>query len=182
MHKSVILLVTLLLLAGCNNDDPEALLARIESLEATNEQLQRELDEASPSNADRPSQQRALEPALYFPSGSAWLTARARRTLDSLATVIKDQYADHDFYIRGYTDDRPIGERLRSVYPSNWYLSAQRAAAAAHYLDTEHQIRSRTLEIAAYGPQQPAASNETVEGRRQNRRVVIVIDEASADR
>lgn len=176
MLKHLALFGSFLLLTGCNNSDPGALQARIAELETTNEQLQRELAAASPSASDREAQQHVLEPALYFPSGSAWLTARARRALDALAATLREQHADHDFYIRGYTDDVPIGQRLREVYPSNWYLSAQRAAAVAHYLDTEHQIRSRTLEIAAYGPQRPTASNETTEGRQQNRRVVIVVD------
>lgn len=181
MRRYLVLLSFLLMLVGCDSDQ-EALQARIDSLEATNQQLQRELDEVRSSAADPETKQRVLEPALYFPSGSAWLTARARRTLDSLAATIQEQYADHDFRIRGYTDNMPIGPRLRDVYPSNWYLSAQRAAAVAHYLDTEHQIRSRTLEIGAYGPQHPTAPNETPEGRQQNRRVVIVVDEATSGR
>ena len=176
----VALLGFLLLLTGCNNGDQVATLqARVDSLTAANQQLQSELQNAQSSASNAQSSQRVLEPAIYFPSGSAWLTDRGRRTLDSLASVIKQESPNHAFRIRGYSDNVPIGERLRDVYPSNWYLSAQRAAAVAHYLDTQHQIRSSTLEIGAYGPQEPAAPNETVEGRRQNRRVVIVLDEAS---
>lgn len=182
MRTCLVLLSGLLLLAGCGNQEQVATLqARIDSLNAANQQLQSELNAVESKLAEAAPPQRALSPAIYFPSGSAWLTDRGKRKLDSLATVIKEQYSDRDFRIRGYTDSRPIGEWLSEIYPSNWYLSAQRAAAVAHYLDTEHQVRTRTLEIGAFGPQNPAASNDTPQGRQQNRRVVLVVDDPQPD-
>ena len=181
MRTFLILFSCFLILAGCGSGDQVAALrTRVDSLAAANQQLQRELA-AARSASDGAAQQRVLEPAIYFPSGSAWLTDRGRRTLDSLASVLRQRYPNRDFHIRGYTDNVPIGEWLSDIYPSNWYLSAQRAAAAAHYLDTKHQIRSRTLKIGAYGPQDPTAPNDTPEGRRQNRRVELVIAEAPPD-
>lgn len=180
MRTVFLLLGSVLLLAGCGpqqQDQINALQDRIDSLTQTNERLQRALDAAREQAAEAAPPQRVLPPAIYFPSGSAWLTDRAKRTLDSLATVIQTQYPDRDFHIRGYTDSVPIGDWLSEIYPSNWYLSAQRAAAVAHYLDREHQIRTRTLEIGAYGPQNPVASNETAAGRQQNRRVVLAVDD-----
>lgn len=182
MRTCLILLSSLILFAGCGNQEQVAALrARVDSLAAANQQLQLELDAAESKLAEVAPPQRALSPDVYFPSGSAWITDQGKETLDSLATVIKEQYADRDFRIRGYTDDRPIGEWLSEIYPSNWYLSAQRAAAVAHYLDTEHQVRTRTLEIGAFGPQNPAAPNDTPQGRQQNRRVVLVVDDPQPD-
>jgi chemotaxis protein MotB len=120
-----------------------------------------------------------LTPPVYFPSGSAWLFNEAKRRLDQHAQTLQDRYPDADFRIKGYTDSVPIGPSLRETYPSNWYLSAQRAAAVAHYLDTEHGVRTQTLEIEAFGPRSPVAPNETPEGRRQNRRVEIVVESGS---
>lgn len=176
MRLLLAVLGCLVLLAGCNNqqDEVAALQARVDSLQQANQRLQSDLASAQEA---APPQQRVLSPAIYFPSGSAWLTDRGKQALDSLATTINTQYSDRDFHIRGYTDSVPIGEWLSEIYPSNWYLSAQRAAAVAHYLDTEHQIRTRTLEIGAYGPQNPTAPNETAEGRQQNRRVVLAVDD-----
>jgi chemotaxis protein MotB len=173
----------LLLLTGCNNQQNQVatLQARADSLQQANQRLQNELASAREDAARAAPQQRVLSPAVYFPSGSAWLTDRGKQALDSLATVITTEYPDRDFHIRGYTDNVPIGEWLSDIYPSNWYLSAQRAAAVAHYLDTEHQIQTQTLEIGAYGPQNPTAPNETAQGRQQNRRVVLAVDDPQPD-
>lgn len=172
------ILLSVLLLAACGRSaESERLQSRIDSLERANQRLRAQLKQGRTSHSETAGPQgRVLEPPLYFPSGSAWLPDRARRTLDSLATVIKERYANRDFRIQGYTDSVPIGPRLKKVYPSNWYLSAQRAAAVAHYLDQQHQIQTHTLAIGAYGPQEPAASNETFQGRQQNRRVEIVVE------
>ncbi|WP_157621347.1 OmpA family protein [Salisaeta longa] len=173
---------------GCQRGNVADVQARADSLQAANAQLQATVQQlrsqvsrlqAEPAAASPSSIQ--LEPAIYFPSGSAWLTDRGRDALDQIAQQIKSQYPNRDFRIKGYTDSMPIGEALKDTYPSNWYLSAQRAAAVAHYLDKAHNIQTPTLEIGAYGPQQPVASNETPTGRQQNRRVVIVIDEPAPD-
>lgn len=183
MRTCLVLLGCALLLTGCSNQQQNqvaALQARVDSLTEANARLQSERDAAREDLAEAAPPQRVLSPAIYFPSGSAWLTDRSKQALDSLATIIQTQYPDRDFHIRGYTDSIPIGEWLSDIYPSNWYLSAQRAAAVAHYLDQEHDIQTRTLEIGAYGPQNPAAPNETAEGRQQNRRVEIAVDDPSA--
>lgn len=171
-----------LLVAGCGNDEQTAQANQIEELASENETLQAELAAARDSVAALQQQAgRArmvqLGDPIRFPSGSAWIPDPGRRTLDSLAAVLESQYNSRDFRIKGFTDSRPIGPSLQDTYPSNWYLSAQRAAAVAHYLDTEHGIRSRTLEIGAFGPQNPVASNETAQGRRLNRRVEIQVAE-----
>jgi chemotaxis protein MotB len=165
------------LLAGCGGTDPEPLQARIDSLETVNQDLRAQIAQMQPAEAQRGPAGQTLQPAIRFPSGSAWLTTRARRSLDSLASVLQRDYPDREFRIRGFTDSMPIGPSLQDVYPSNWYLSAQRAAAVAHYLDQNYDLRRPRLEIGAFGPQNPVASNDTPEGRRQNRRVEIVVDE-----
>jgi chemotaxis protein MotB len=119
---------------------------------------------------------RTLTPPVYFPSGSAWLFDSAKQKLDQHAQTLKQRYPNAEFRIKGYTDNVPIGPSLKETYPSNWYLSAQRAAAVAHYLDEEHGVQTGTLEIEAFGPKSPVAPNETSEGRRKNRRVEIVVE------
>jgi chemotaxis protein MotB len=175
-------LLGILLLAvavvGCQQNDTTALQNRADSLQAVNESLKGELQALRDTIRRRVSRDGAtLEPPVYFPSGSAWLFNEAKRRLDQHAQTLSETYPDSDFRIKGYTDSVPIGPSLEDTYPSNWYLSAQRAAAVAHYLDTEHGIRTRTLEIEAFGPKAPAAPNETPEGRRQNRRVEIVVEQ-----
>lgn len=170
-------------LAGCQRSS-QGTQQTIDSLRAENSALSNELaslrDSLGGGSSSGP-RGRTLEPVVYFPSGSAWLTDRGREALDEIAAKLKGEYANYEFRIQGYTDSVPIGPSLDETYPSNWYLSAQRSAAVAHYLDTEHQVQTQTLEVGAYGEQNPVAPNETAEGRQRNRRVEIVIGDRKPD-
>ena len=180
MRLAFLAFVVPLVLLGCQGGGSEALQGRVDSLQAANETLERRVRTLQDSlRAGSTAEGSTLAPPVYFPSGSAWLFNEAKRRLDQHAQTLQQQYPDADFRIKGYTDSVPIGPSLRDTYPSNWYLSAQRAAAVAHYLDTEHGVRTQTLEIEAFGPRSPVAPNETSEGRRQNRRVEIVVESGS---
>jgi chemotaxis protein MotB len=175
-----------LAVAGCGGEDTAALQSQVDSLQTANGEMTQTVERLRDSlraGVEQPPGKRGttLEPVVYFPSGSAWLTDRGKQAIDDLAQTINQQYGGRAFRIKGYTDSVPIGDSLRNIYPSNWYLSAQRAAAVAHYLNTEHGIQTPTLEIGAYGPQVPVASNTTREGRQKNRRVEIVVDEPKPD-
>jgi len=175
-----------LLLSACQGGETGALRAEVDSLSSVNADLSQtvqRLQDSLRAGAENPPGARGttLEPVVYFPSGSAWLTDNGKENIDRLASTIQQRYSGRAFRIKGYTDSVPIGDSLQQIYPSNWYLSAQRAAAVAHYLNTEHGIQTPTLEIGAYGPQVPVASNTTREGRQQNRRVEIVVDEPRPD-
>lgn len=178
---SVLFLAFVLL--GCQQDWGGAdAREEVDSLQTLNETLRGELQRLRDSLRVRQEalqEGTPLSPPIYFPSGSAWIPDRGRRQLDEHAQTIKERYSGQNFRIKGYTDNVPIGPRLRDTYPSNWYLSAQRAAAVAHYLDREHQIRTQSLEIEAVA-HTPAAVNETPEDRRENRRVEIVVTDGEA--
>lgn len=181
MRITFISLVVVLTLLGCQSNEQADLQRKVDSLQTLNQNLTAQLEAMSDSLRSGQSSQSGttLTPPIYFPSGSAWLFQRAKNRLDQHAQTLKQEYPNAEFGIRGFTDNVPIGPTLQDTYPSNWYLSAQRAAAVAHYLDEEHNIRSNTLEIEAFGPQSPIASNETTDGRRQNRRVEIVVQDGS---
>ena len=174
------------LFSACESSDSQTLQAEVDSLSTANSDLSQtvqRLRDSLRAGAENPQGERGttLEPVIYFPSGSAWLTDQGKQNIDQLASTIQQRYSERAFRIKGYTDSVPIGDSLSRIYPSNWYLSAQRAAAVAHYLNTEHGIQTPTLEIGAYGPQVPIASNSTREGRQKNRRVEIVVDEPKPD-
>jgi chemotaxis protein MotB len=173
------LLLVALAFVGCQRGSQANLQDQVDSLETVNRNLAAQLErmrDSLQSGPSRSARETTLTPPVYFPSGSAWLFDNAKRTLDQHAQTLDQQYPDAAFRIKGYTDSVPIGPSLKDTYPSNWYLSAQRAAAVAHYLDTEHGIRTESLEIEAFGPKSPIAPNETPQGRRQNRRVEIVVE------
>jgi len=106
---------------------------------------------------------------ILFPSGVARLSHPADAVLGSLAGILAP--FGNPLRIEGYTDDKPINT---AVYPSNWELSAARAASVAR-LFAERGISPARLGIIGWGQFRPAADNATVEGRNRNRRVLVVV-------
>lgn len=106
---------------------------------------------------------------ILFPSGVASITPGALAVLDELAAIFAR--FSNSIRVEGYTDDRPINT---VVFPSNWELSAARAASVVRRF-AEHGVAPDRLGIIGWGEQRPAASNDSAEGRNQNRRVLIVV-------
>lgn len=106
---------------------------------------------------------------ILYTSGSANLEPEAYQPLKKLAVLLSKlpNYVD----VEGYTDDMPINN---SIYPSNWELSAARAASVVQ-LFIKSGVAPQRLSVIGYGQYRPKAANTTVEGRRQNRRVRVVI-------
>ena len=60
------------------------------------------------------------------------------------------------------------------AFPSNWQLSSARAASVVTLFANQGVAPAR-MSVAGFGEYRPAASNDSVDGRNQNRRVLIVI-------
>jgi len=106
---------------------------------------------------------------ILFTTGSAVLEADARAILDKVAKVLAD--APNQIRIEGYTDNRPIHT---AQFPSNWELSAARAASVVH-LFSERKIASGRLSMVGFGEYRPLADNATIAGQTRNRRVILVV-------
>jgi chemotaxis protein MotB len=106
---------------------------------------------------------------ILFPAGSATLDTGARDVLSKLAMVLAD--TPNPVRVEGYTDNQPI-HTLQ--FPSNWELSATRAASVVH-LFAANGITPDRLAVVGYGEFRARADNTTVEGRNRNRRVVLII-------
>jgi chemotaxis protein MotB len=106
---------------------------------------------------------------ILFPSGVAQLTHPADAVLNSLAGILAP--FPNPLRVEGYTDDKPINT---AVYPSNWELSAARAASVARLFSGQGVSPDR-MGIIGWGQFRPAADNATVEGRNRNRRVLVVV-------
>lgn len=93
--------------------------------------------------------------------------------LKSLAAPLTAYLRDRDeiLMVSGFTDDQPVSEFNRR-FADNWDLSAQRALTVTRAL-IEAGIPANTLFAAAFGAEQPVASNADAEGRARNRRVEI---------
>ncbi|MEO8747219.1 MAG: flagellar motor protein MotD [Rhodanobacter sp.] len=106
---------------------------------------------------------------VLFPSGVASLAPSAGGVLSSMAGILAP--FGNSLRVEGFTDNVPIAT---SMYPSNWELSAARAASVAR-LFADHGVSPDRLGIVGWGEVRPIADNATVEGRNRNRRVLVVV-------
>lgn len=112
-----------------------------------------------------------LQEDVLFDSGQAVVKQQAKPFLGTVADLIVT--LPNRVEIEGHTDSQRIVQP--SQYVSNWNLSGDRAANVANYFIKEYSINSERFKIAGYADTEPVDSNETAEGRENNRRVVIVI-------
>lgn len=110
-----------------------------------------------------------LTAGSLFEAGDAELKPEAVLKLMRLAQKIKN--LPYPVAVEGYTDNVPIET---PQFPSNWELSASRAAAIGRVLNT-FGVNSSRIIVTGYGDQYPVAENVTALGRSQNRRVNILI-------
>jgi outer membrane protein OmpA-like peptidoglycan-associated protein len=106
------------------------------------------------------------ENAVRFDTNKSTLTSGAKANLDKLVSVF-NQYPDTNIQIYGYTDSTGTAEY-------NLKLSDQRAASVRSYLNGKGISNSR-FTTSGLGIADPIATNDTPEGRSQNRRVEFAI-------
>jgi chemotaxis protein MotB len=118
-----------------------------------------------------------LPSSVFFNSGQVTLKKKAKGSLTKVCNAIKTAFPNGTIRIEGHTDNDPI-KQTKSLYSSNWDLSAKRAASVLHFLVGQCSLDPNRLYIAGFGEYQPIASNKTEKGKKQNRRVEIVIFKA----
>lgn len=106
------------------------------------------------------------ENAIRFDTNKSTLTPTAQANLDKIIPVLKE-YADTDITIYGFTDNT-------GTVAYNQTLSEQRAASVKNYLASKGLSTSR-ISTTGMGINDPVATNDTAEGRSQNRRVEFTI-------
>ena len=106
------------------------------------------------------------ENAVRFDTNKSTLTTTAKANLDKLVPVFKS-YADTDIVIYGYTDSTGSAEY-------NLNLSQQRANSVEKYLESKG-LNMLRFKMVGMGIADPIATNDTPEGRSQNRRVEFAI-------
>ena len=82
---------------------------------------------------------------------------------------------DNAMLVEGHTDNIPIRS---SSFPSNWELSAARAASVVRYLSIEG-ISPQRMGAMGYGEFRPVVRNDTPKGRLKNRRVVLLVSKST---
>jgi flagellar motor protein MotB len=108
---------------------------------------------------------------LLFAFNSAELQPEGRQLLKSMAGPLATylQSRDEMLMVSGFTDDRQVRDRNRQ-FADNWELSAQRSLTVTRTL-IEEGMPSSAVFAAAFGAEQPVASNDDATGRSRNRRV-----------
>lgn len=103
---------------------------------------------------------------VYFDTNKSSVKGTSAETLDRLAEILKE-YPKTNILVEGHTDSAGTDEY-------NWDLSRRRAESVTNYLVNKGIDKSR-FTTKWYGESQPKASNETAEGKAQNRRVELAI-------
>jgi chemotaxis protein MotB len=106
----------------------------------------------------------------FFNSGQAILLPGAGDKIKRIANVL----LQHGLVIRveGNSDNQPIHN---AQFRSNWELSTARAMAVLLLLVDDSGFDPKNISVAGYGEYRPIADNSTPEGRKQNRRVDLVV-------
>ncbi len=112
---------------------------------------------------------------ILFPSGIAQTTKESGPILDRLAVILAP--FPNAIRVEGHTDTQPI---RTTVFPSNWELSAARAANVVQRF-TRGGVDPLRMEVTGLGEYHPVASNSNPEGRNRNRRVTVVVLQENPD-
>jgi chemotaxis protein MotB len=110
-----------------------------------------------------------MKDKMLFGSGSATLSQAAVSVLRDISRVLAE--VPNQLQVEGNTDNRPIHTE---EFPSNWELSAARAASVVHLMSRQG-VNPDRMSAIGYGEYRPVASNDTEEGRAKNRHVTLVI-------
>jgi chemotaxis protein MotB len=165
---------------GATGDRVEAAPEHLPSVETTR-QMQKVADQVENAMADLVNKDLVvvrrhdfwveveIRTDILFPSGSATLSPAAIKALEQLAATLVT--FPNPMRVEGHTDNRPIST---AAFPSNWELSAARAASVVH-LFTKQGVDPNRLAVIGLGDNRPTGGNDTPEGRNANRRVVLVI-------
>lgn len=112
---------------------------------------------------------------ILFDSGTAVLKPGFKAIIGKLLPFLSG--LPNRIEVHGHTDNIPIST---AQFPSNWELSASRAASVIRYMESKGLPAGR-LAAAGYADTRPIGDNSTREGRSKNRRVEIVILRQTAD-
>jgi len=111
---------------------------------------------------------------ILFPSGEADITSAGLRILQRVGNVLKTTEGKI-IRVEGHTDNVGISERLRGTFPTNWELSTARATNVVRFLQDSVGIDASRLQAVGLSEYHPVATNTTVNGRSQNRRIEIAL-------
>ena len=111
---------------------------------------------------------------ILFPSGEAEITPEGLMVLERIGDVLKNTQSK-TIRVEGHTDNVQINKQLKKKYSTNWELSTARATNVVRFLQDKIGIEPKYLQPIGLSEYHPVASNETPDGRSQNRRIEIAL-------
>ncbi|MCE9582451.1 MAG: OmpA family protein [Planctomycetes bacterium] len=116
-----------------------------------------------------------LESGILFESGQASLTPAGKASIEKLVKVLKKDYAGKRIRVEGHTDNQPVRIMTSRGYRSNWDLSYGRSKSVFDELSGAG-VGSTKMSIACYADTRPRSDNKTEAGRKENRRVEVLLE------
>lgn len=111
---------------------------------------------------------------LLFPSGDWQMPATAQQTIAKMAPILAPMQQTK-ISVNGYTDNVPIGPLLmRKGITSNVVLSQKRADNVMQFMISQG-VKPSLVSAQGFGDADPVASNDSEQGRAQNRRVELTL-------
>ncbi|MCJ2163814.1 MULTISPECIES: flagellar motor protein MotB [unclassified Pseudodesulfovibrio] len=153
-------------LAASISHDERLLLGVVMRLKSLLEEVDVKMMEGAGVSADRDGVVFSASSAALFYPGTADLKPEASELLDRVIKVLKDYKLN--IVVRGHTDDTHISTKK---YPSNWELSASRAAVALDYIINQGGIEINRAKAVGYADTRPSVPNDSEENRLKNQRV-----------
>jgi chemotaxis protein MotB len=167
----------LLVLAGCVSQH------KYDTLDAQYQQLNQTMSAEVASNQMHITRLRdavkvSINDELLFPSGGWDMPVAAQQTIRKIVPILAPKQ-QAKLLVNGYTDNVPIGPGLKSQgITSNQELSQKRADTVMQFLIAQG-VNPNLVSAQGFGERDPVASNDTLEGRAQNRRVELTLAGAS---
>ena len=109
-----------------------------------------------------------------FQPASATLTEDGIRRLNDLIPMLGD-IRFGELRIEGHSDNTLPGASISRTYPTNWELAGARASTVARHLIEAYGVDPASVTVVSHGASEPKYSNNTTEGRRNNRRIEFVV-------
>ena len=111
---------------------------------------------------------------VLFDSGEATLRPAGIAVFGKIGAVLA-KAADRRIEVQGHTDNVPITGALAKRFATNWELSAARATNVVRFLQDQAKLDPTRLSASGYAEFRPRGPNDTETGRRQNRRIEILL-------
>jgi len=116
----------------------------------------------------------SLNDQLLFPSGGWEISSQAKQSIAKIAAILAP-HQKNKINVNGYTDSTPIGPQLAAQgVTTNMILSQKRADNVMQFMISQG-VKPDMVAAHGYGEQNPVASNDSADGKAQNRRVELTI-------